>query len=124
MQRELADPGEAVGEAPGPDLAHGLQAALANVAETDTIAIALSTLAAAALFQPLRRRVQELVDRRFDRARYDGQRTAAAFADRLRNDIDLDALADDLTATVADAVRPTSASVWLLRPSQPSGDRS
>jgi len=102
----------------------GLQAALANIVETGTIAVAASTLIAAALFQPIRRRVQGAVDRRFDRARYDGQRTAAAFADRLRYDIDLDGLAQDFTATVSEAVRPTSASLWLLRQSGPSENRS
>lgn len=101
----------------------GLQAVLANIIDAGTIAVALSTLIAAALFQPLRRRVQQAVDRRFDRARYDGHRTAAAFADRMRTGIDLDTLADDLTATVADAVRPTRTSLWLLNATEPSESR-
>ena len=102
----------------------GLQTALANVMDTGTIAVAVSTLVAAALFQPVRRRIQQAVDRRFDRARYDGQRTAAAFADRLRTGVDLDALINDLTATADLAVRPTTASLWLLPPSDRTGDRS
>lgn len=98
------------------------QATLANVMDTGTIAVAVSTLVAAALFQPLRRRIQEAVDRRFDRTRYDGQRTAAAFGDRLRTGVDLDALVADLTATADRAVRPTTASLWLLRESGRGGD--
>ena len=94
----------------------GLQALLVGVTQTEepqTVVVAASTLAALALFQPVRRRIQNAVDRRFDRARYDGERTAAAFADRLRVQVDLDSLADDLTATVGAAVRPTSATIWL-----------
>ena len=66
-----------------------LQAALTPVTDESTLAVAASTLVAFALFQPLRRRVQRAVDRRFDRARYDGQRTTAVFADRVRNEVDL-----------------------------------
>lgn len=101
----------------------GFQATLARFMETGTIAVAVSTLVAAALFQPIRRRVQESVDRRFDRARYDGRLTAAAFADRLRTGVDLDAVVEDLTATADQAVRPTTASLWLLNTSDRSGGR-
>jgi len=90
-----------------------LQGILDTVTRGDTLAVAASTLLAFALFQPLRQRVQRAVDRRFDRARYDAERTAAAFADRLRDQVDLDALASDIRATATQAVRPTSASVWL-----------
>jgi hypothetical protein len=78
-------------------------------------------LAAAALFNPLRRRVQSVVDRRFDRARYDGQRTVDAFAEHLRNEVDLGVLRSSLSATVNEAVRPTSAGVWLR--TEPAADR-
>jgi hypothetical protein len=90
-----------------------LQAALAPFTNENTLAVAGSTLIAFALFQPLRRRVQVSVDRRFDRARYDGQRVVAAFAERLRSDVDLASLRSSLAATADQAVRPTSASVWL-----------
>ena len=91
----------------------GLQATLAGVTQGDTLAVAASTLVAFALFQPVRRTVQRTVDRRFDRARYDAQRTADAFAERLRTEVDLDVLAAELERTVAGTVRPTAASLWL-----------
>ena len=91
-----------------------LQAVLAPFTNENTLAVAASTLVAfAALFQPLRRRVQRAVDRRFDRARYDGQRTVDAFAEHLRSDVDLASLRGSLAATADQAVRPASASVWL-----------
>ena len=76
----------------------------------------LITLAAFAAFQPVRRRVQVVVDRRFDRARYDQQRTIDSFAGRIRDEVDLTTLRHDLVATTDDAVRPVAADVWL-RPS-------
>ena len=90
-----------------------MQAALAPVTRENTFAVAVSTLVAFALFQPLRRRVQRVVDRRFDRARYDGQRTTAVFAERVRNEVDLGTLHAELVATAAEAVRPTGAGLWL-----------
>jgi predicted unusual protein kinase regulating ubiquinone biosynthesis (AarF/ABC1/UbiB family) len=66
-----------------------------------------------ALFQHVRRTVQRTVDRRFDRARYDARRTVDAFAERLRDEVDLDTLAAELERTVAGTVRPTAASLWL-----------
>lgn len=91
----------------------GLQAVSASVTGTNTLAVAASTLVAAALFQPLRQRVQDGVDRRFNRARYDAQRTTDAFANQLRNEVDLGKLRVALVDTVEDAVRPVSATVWL-----------
>lgn len=90
-----------------------LQATLAGVTQRDTLAVAVSTLLAAALFQPLRRRVQHLVDRRFDRATYDSQRMVEAFAERLRDEVALDAVVADLNQTIATSMRPTSFGLWL-----------
>ena len=98
-----------------------LQAVLTPVTQENTLAVAVSTLVASALFQPLRRRVQRAVDRRFDRARYDGQLMADVFAERLRDQVDLEGLEHDLATTVDGTLRPASLTVWL-RPntSEPS----
>lgn len=78
-----------------------------------TVAVAVSTLVAAALFQPVRSRVQRLVDRRFDRGRYDADGISAAFGGRLRDQVDLPAVTADLDATVRRALAPGGAVVWL-----------
>jgi hypothetical protein len=77
------------------------------------VAVACATLVAAALFNPLRRRVQRLVDRRFNRARYDADKTVAAFAARLQDAVDLDAVEDDLAGVVREALEPAHVSVWI-----------
>jgi hypothetical protein len=77
------------------------------------VAVAASTLAAAALFNPLRRRVQKAVDRRFNRARYDADTTITAFTVHLRDAVDLDAVRADLLGAVHAALEPARASVWL-----------
>ncbi|HEX2235131.1 MAG TPA: hypothetical protein VHK89_02545 [Actinomycetota bacterium] len=84
-----------------------------------SLAVAAATLTAVALFQPLRRRVQDRVDRRFNRRRYDSARTVATFAWRLREQVDLDALTAELIAVVHQTVQPTQASLWLRPPARP-----
>ena len=79
------------------------------------VAVAAATLAAAALFHPLRRRVQLVVDRRFNRARYDADQTVAAFAARLKDAVDLDSIRDDLAGAVHRALEPAHVSVWVSR---------
>ena len=79
------------------------------------VAVAAATLAAAALFSPLRRRVQRIVDRRFNRARYDAETTVAAFAGRLTNAVDLDTVRDDLASVVQAALEPAYVWVWTSR---------
>jgi hypothetical protein len=77
------------------------------------VAVAVATLAAAALFNPLRHRVQKIVDRRFNRARYDASHMAAAFAARLKDAVDLASVRDDLASTVNQALEPAHVSVWI-----------
>jgi hypothetical protein len=80
----------------------------------EPVAVAGSTLAVAALFNPLRRRVQRAVDRRFNRARYDADRIVAAFAARLQDAAALDSVQDELASTVQNALEPAHISVWLM----------
>ena len=77
------------------------------------VAVAAATLAAAALFSPVRRRVQRAVDRRFNRARFDADRIVAAFAARLKDAVDLGSARDDLAGTVHTALEPVHVSVWI-----------
>jgi hypothetical protein len=77
------------------------------------VAVAVSALAAAALFSPLRNRVQRAADRRFNRARYDADRTVAAFAARLQAEVDIGAVRTDLLGTVNQTLEPVQLSLWL-----------
>jgi hypothetical protein len=92
-----------------------LQALLRPFTTGSELAVAVSTLLSFALFQPLRARVQRTVDRCFYRARYDAQRTLDAFALRLRDEVDLDAVRTDLVGVVTHTLQPSHASLWLRR---------
>jgi len=92
----------------------GLVALTTNtLALSGRVGVAASTLVAAALFNPLRLRIQRLVDRRFNRARYDAEATVAAFTARLRDAVEIDSIRGDLLDAVNRAVQPTHASVWI-----------
>ena len=77
------------------------------------VAVAAATLAAAALFSPVRQRVQRRVDRRFNRTRYDADQTVAAYAAHLKDAVDLDAVRADLASVVTKALEPAHVSVWI-----------
>ena len=82
---------------------------------SSSVGVAASTLAAAALFNPLRKRVQRVVDRRFNRARYDAEETVAAFAASLRDAVDLDSIQNELLHVVHQAVEPSQVTIWVRR---------
>jgi len=98
-----------------------LQALLANVTSRETLAVAGSTLVAFAAFQPIRRRIQAAVDRRFDRSRVDTARTVAAFSARQRDAVDPEAVIEDIRATADGSLRPASTGIWLREAAARSG---
>jgi hypothetical protein len=87
--------------------------------KSSELAVAAATLTVAAMFQPVRRRVQAAVDRRFNRRRYDAARTIQAFSGRLREEVDLDTLTGELLSLVDETMQPTHASLWLRLPQAP-----